>query len=102
MKLSNLLSNGERPRSWGGAVSRKRLEYIEESRVARLDPDSDRYRALPRKTRTLMRRDKERFKRGLLENAKGCFHSNGEAWNGKGEYMKGCSAGPSVALMASE
>ena len=51
---------GERPRSRNGFTSVETLESIEESRAARLAGDHDQYRALLRRTRTLLRRDKER------------------------------------------
>ena len=44
------------------------LDSIEESRAARLAGDNDQYRALSRRTRTLLRRDKERYVRGLAED----------------------------------
>ena len=69
---------GERPRLRSGFTSVETLESIEESRAARLAGDQDQYnRALSRRTRTLLRRDKERYVRGLrkgqpdLEESKG-------------------------------
>lgn len=50
-----------------GGSSRKTLENIEESRAARLVGDSERYRNLSRRTRIPLRRDKERYVRGLDE-----------------------------------
>ena len=46
----------------------KTLESIEESRAARLVGDHDQYRALSCRTRTIMRKDKERYVRGLTED----------------------------------
>ncbi|KAG0727390.1 Helicase POLQ-like [Chionoecetes opilio] len=52
---------GERPRSRRGFVSTETLEKIEESRAARLAGNRDQHRALSRRTRTLLGRDKERY-----------------------------------------
>ena len=46
----------ERPRSRSGFTSVETLESIEERRAARLAGDQDQYRALSRRTRTLLRR----------------------------------------------
>ncbi|KAG0720739.1 hypothetical protein GWK47_047875 [Chionoecetes opilio] len=54
---------GECPRSRRGFVSTETLEKIEESRAARLAGNRDQHRALSRRTRTLLRRDKERLRR---------------------------------------
>ena len=51
---------GWRPRSQGGLASAETLDSIEKSRAARLAGSRDQYRALSRRTRTLLRRDKER------------------------------------------
>ena len=59
---------GERPRSRSGFIPVETLESIEESRAARLAGDYDQYRALSRKTWGLLRRDKERYVRGLTED----------------------------------
>ena len=58
---------GERPRSRSDFTSVETLESIEESLTARLAGDHDQYRALSRRTRTLLRRDKM-YVRGLVEN----------------------------------
>ena len=55
---------GERPRSQSGFTSVKTMENIEESHTARLAGDHDQYRALSHRTRTLLRRDKERICQG--------------------------------------
>ena len=57
----------ERQRSRSSFISVETLESIEESRAARLAGDHYQYRALSRRTRTLLRRDKERYVRGLAE-----------------------------------
>ena len=57
---------GERLRSRSGFTSVQTLESIEKSRAAKLDESQDQYRALSRRTRTLLRRDKERYVRGSL------------------------------------
>ena len=59
---------GERPRSRSGFTSVETLECNEESRAARLAGDHDQYRALSRRTRTLLRRDKESYVRSLAED----------------------------------
>ena len=50
------------------------LESIEESRAARLAGNQDQYRALLRRTRTLLSRDKEWYVRALAEDV-GCHLS---------------------------
>ena len=67
---------GERPRSRSGVASEDTLRNIEESRAARLAGDLDHYRTLARRTRALLRRDKERYVRELAENVEGCFDAN--------------------------
>ena len=52
---------GEGPRSLSGFTLVDTLESIEESRTARLAGDHNQYRALSHRTRTPMRRDKERY-----------------------------------------
>ena len=52
---------GERPRSQSGFTLVETLESIEESRTARLAGDHNQYRALSHRTRTPLRRDKERY-----------------------------------------
>ena len=54
--------------SRSGFTSVKTLESIEKSRTSRLAGNHDQYRALSRRTRTLLRRDKERYVRGLAED----------------------------------
>ncbi|KAG0711895.1 LINE-1 retrotransposable element ORF2 protein [Chionoecetes opilio] len=67
---------GERPRSRRGFVSTETLEKIEESRAARLAGNQDQHRALSRRTRTLLGRDKERHVRSLAEDVEGHFNAN--------------------------
>ena len=67
---------GERPRSRGGFASAETLDSIEESRAARLAGNRDQYRALSRRTRTLLRRDKERYVRSLAEDVEGHLNAN--------------------------
>ncbi|KAG0727408.1 Craniofacial development protein 2 [Chionoecetes opilio] len=68
---------GERhPRSRRGFVSTETLEKIEESRAARLAGTQDQHRALSRRTRTLLGRDKERYVRSLAEDVEGHLNAN--------------------------
>ncbi|KAG0712637.1 Adapter molecule Crk [Chionoecetes opilio] len=67
---------GERPRSRRGFVSTETLEKIEESRAARLAGNQDQHRALSRRTRTLLGRDKERYIRSLAEDVEGHLNAN--------------------------
>ena len=52
---------GERLSSQSGFTTVETLESIEESRAARLAGDHNQYRALSHRTRTPLRRDKERY-----------------------------------------
>ncbi|KAG0729222.1 hypothetical protein GWK47_030777 [Chionoecetes opilio] len=67
---------GERPMPRRGFVSTETLEKIEESRAARLAGNRDQHRALSRRTRTLLRRDKERYVRSLAEDVEGHLNAN--------------------------
>ena len=67
---------GERPRSRGGFASRETLDSIEESRAARLAGNRDQYRTLSRRTRAFLRRDKERYVRGLAEDVECHLNAN--------------------------
>ena len=67
---------GQRPRSRSGVASEETLQAIEESRAARLAGDLDQHRTLARRTRALLRRDKERYVKGIAEEVEGCFHMN--------------------------
>ncbi|KAG0724748.1 LINE-1 retrotransposable element ORF2 protein [Chionoecetes opilio] len=67
---------GERPRSRRGFVSTETLEKIEESRAARLAGNQDQHRALSRRTRTLLGKDKERYVRSLAEDVEGHLNAN--------------------------
>ena len=65
-----------RPRSWGGFASANRLNSIEKSHISRLAGNWNQYRALSHRTRTLLRRDKERYVRSLAENVEGHLNAN--------------------------
>ncbi|KAG0724089.1 hypothetical protein GWK47_041387 [Chionoecetes opilio] len=67
---------GERPGSRRGFVSTETLENIEESRAARHVGNQDQYRAMSPRTRTLLRRDKERDVRILAEDVEGYLNAN--------------------------
>ena len=67
---------GERPRPRSGFTWVETLESIEESRTARLAGDHDQYRALSGRTRTLLRRDKERYVRVLTEDVECHLNAN--------------------------
>ena len=65
-----------RPRSRAGFASAETLDGIEKNRAARLAWNRDQYRALSRRTRTLLRRDKERYVRNLAEDIEGHLNSD--------------------------
>ena len=67
---------GKHPRSRSGLASVETLESIEVSRAARLAGNHDQYRTLSRKTRILLRRDKERYVRGLAEDVECHLNAN--------------------------
>lgn len=67
----------ERLRSRSGVISKEMLENIKESRITRLARDSDRYKTLSRRTKTLLSRDKKSYVRGLTEDVKDCLKTNG-------------------------
>ena len=46
------------------------LDRIEESRIARLTRNRDQYRSLSRRTKALLRKEKEGYVRGLAQNVK--------------------------------
>ena len=58
----------EHQRSRSGFALSETLESIEESRAARHDGNRDHYRSLSRRTRILLKRDKERYVSGLVED----------------------------------
>ena len=62
--------------SRSGFTSVETLQSIEKSLTARLAGDHDQYRALSRWTRTLLRRDKERYGRGLAEDVESHLNAN--------------------------
>ena len=67
---------GERPRSRSGFTSVETLECIEESCAARFAGEHDQYKALSRRTKPLLRRNKERYVRGLPEDAECHLNAN--------------------------
>ena len=69
-------SIGVRPRSRGGFLSEGTLDNIEKSRNARLAGNQEEYRTLSRRSRTLVRRDKERYVRSLAEDVESHFNAN--------------------------
>ena len=52
------------------------LDSIVRSCAARLTGNQDQYGALSRRTRTLLRRDKERYVRSLMEDVEGYLNAN--------------------------
>ena len=75
MKLLRLpKDDGGHPRSRGGFASTETLDSIKKSRAARLAGSRDQYRALSHRTRTLLRRDEERYVRSIAEDVED--HSN--------------------------
>ena len=52
------------------------MERIDESRAARLAGDHDQYRALSCRTRILLRKDEERYVRGLAEDVECHLNAN--------------------------
>ena len=68
--------DGGRPRSRGVFASAETLDSIEQTRAIGLAGNRDQYRALPRRTRTLLKRDKERYVRILAENIEGHLNAN--------------------------
>ena len=52
------------------------LYSIEKSRTARLAGSRDQYRALSRRTRTLLKRNKERYVRSFAEDIEGHLNAN--------------------------
>ena len=67
---------GERPRARSDFTSVETQESNEQSRAARLPGDHDQYRALSRRTSTLLKRDKERYVRGLAEDVESHLRAN--------------------------
>ena len=59
-----------------GFTSVETLEGIEQSRAVRLAGDHDQYRALSHRTRTFLRRDKDRYVRGLAEDVECHLNAN--------------------------
>ena len=52
------------------------LDILEKSRSVRLAGNRDQYMTLSRKTRTLLKRDKERYVRSLADNVEGHLNAN--------------------------
>ena len=52
------------------------LDSIEKNHAVRLAGNQDQYRALSRRTRTLLRRDKEKYVRSLAEDVEGYLNAN--------------------------
>ncbi len=52
-------------------ASEETLRAIEESRAGRLTENRGHYKTLSRRTRALLRRDKERYVRALAEDVEG-------------------------------
>lgn len=66
----------ECPRSRGGFVWAETLECAEESSTEMLAWNRDQYRALARRTKTLVRRDRDRYVRSLAEEVEGQLNAN--------------------------
>ena len=62
---------GGRPRSRDDFKSAETLDSIEKSRAARLAGSRDQYRALSHRTRTLLRRENEKYVRSVAEDVEG-------------------------------
>lgn len=62
--------------SRSSVVSRETLKNAEESRAISLAEDSERCRTISGKTRTLKRRDKERYGRGFAEDVESSLDEN--------------------------
>ena len=69
-------SIGDRPRTRRNSISQETLDATEASRTARLVGDRVLHRSLARRTRTLLRRDKEQNIRKLAEEVEGHFLVN--------------------------
>ena len=67
---------GVQPKSRNGFASPETVETIGRSRAARLAGNRDQYRTLSRKTRACLRRDKERYVRGIAEEVEENFIVN--------------------------
>ena len=55
----------------GAFVLQETLDLVEESRAARLAGDRGQHRTLSRRARASLRRDKERYVRGIVEEVEG-------------------------------
>ncbi|XP_076036536.1 uncharacterized protein LOC143022278 [Oratosquilla oratoria] len=67
----------ERPRPRSGVASWETLKSIKLGRAVTMAGDLDEHRTQEWQTRALMRIDKERYIRGIVENAEGHFNANG-------------------------
>ena len=67
---------GERLRSRSGLVLVETLESIEENSAGKLSGNHDQYKALSRRTRTLLGRDKERYVKHLAEDVECHLNAN--------------------------
>ena len=67
---------GVRPRAVQNSISRETLEATDACRAARLTGDRELHRSHVRRTRSLLRRDKEQFIRSLAEEVEGHFLVN--------------------------
>ena len=69
-------SIGDRPRTRRNGISQETLDATEAGRAARLAGDRELHRSLARRTRSLLRRDKEQQIRELAEEVEGHFLVN--------------------------
>ena len=69
-------SIGDRPRTRQNIISQETLEATDTCRTARLAGNRELHRSLVRRTRTLLRRDKEQYIRNLAEEVEGHFLVN--------------------------
>ena len=67
---------GSRPRRRRWGISEETLNTVELSRAARLDGDHVLHRQLSRSARASLRKDKERYVRGIAEELEGHFQKN--------------------------
>ena len=67
---------GARPRSRRSFITGEMLNIVEESRAARLAGNLRQHRNLTRSAKALLRRDKERYVRGIAEQVEGHFRAN--------------------------
>ena len=87
---------GERPRSRSGFDSVETLDSIEKNRAAILARNRDHYSVLLYRTRSLLRRGKERYVKGLVEDV-GCHLNTYRAL--KSTFQMGAIRTKDVCLM---